>query len=192
MDWFGLLGAFVFAKDCAGDDAYGAAGSGEVRAVDTAAAAPVPVVVARVVEETWLYADQAAVDAAQLPEPAASVVVAAETTPEAVVPLSAPFSSGIPMTSDEIDALYAYVGVPAAWRADLKAIAWCESQWRFYVVGDSGASLGGHQLWYGWAREGEDLMDPVTNTWVAVRVREIRGRYGGKGGWTCADLLGIW
>lgn len=109
---------------------------------------------------------------------------------------------GRPLTSEEVDALYAFVGVPAEWRADLKAIAFCESgytdpatkvrYWRPYAVGDSGASLGLHQLWYGWAREGEDLMVAETNTWVAVRVREIRGRFGGKGGWTCADLLGIW
>lgn len=39
-----------------------------------------------------------------------------------------------------------------------------------------------------WARAGEDLMDPVTNARVAVRVRELRGRFGGAGGWTCADL----
>ena len=102
-----------------------------------------------------------------------------------VVPVDAP------LTSDQMDALYAYVGVPSEWRAGLKAIAWCESQFRPYVTGDGGASLGLHQLWSGWFREGEDAMDPVTNTWVAVRVREIRGRFGGAGGWTCATLLGV-
>lgn len=100
-------------------------------------------------------------------------------------------SVGASLTGDEMDRLYAYVGVPVEWRADLKAIAWCESQWRFYAVGDSGNSLGGHQLWHGWALAGEDLMDPVTNTWVAMRVREIRGRFGGPGGWACADRMGI-
>lgn len=118
-----------------------------------------------------------------LPSPVAATVEAQTAAP--VIPVDAP------LTSEQMDALYAYVGVPAEWRADLKAIAWCESQFRFYAVGDGGASLGLHQLWHGWARAGEDLMDPVTNTWVAVRVREIRGRFGGVGGWTCADLLGI-
>ncbi|MBA4180256.1 MAG: hypothetical protein C0506_06655 [Anaerolinea sp.] len=98
---------------------------------------------------------------------------------------------GTALTSEGVDALYAYTGVPAEWRADLKAIAFCESRWRLDAVGDAGASLGLHQIWRGWAREGEDLMDPVTNTWVAVRVRETRGRYGGGGGWTCAELLGV-
>ena len=118
-----------------------------------------------------------------LPAPVEATVEAMAAAP--VVP------ADVPLTSDQMDALYAFVGVPGEWRADLKAIAWCESKWRFYAIGDGGASLGGHQLWEGWALEGEDLMDPVTNTWVAVRVREIRGRFGGAGGWTCADLAGI-
>lgn len=100
-------------------------------------------------------------------------------------------TAGTALTSEEVDALYAHVGVPWAWRADLKAIAHCESRWRFDAVGDNGNSLGLHQLWHGWAWAGEDLMVAETNTWVAVRVREIRGRFGGKGGWSCADLLGI-
>jgi hypothetical protein len=46
-------------------------------------------------------------------------------------------------------------------------------------------------LWGGWFREGEDPFDAVTNARVAVRIREIRGRFGGAGGWSCADRLGI-
>jgi len=95
------------------------------------------------------------------------------------------------LTEADIDAIYDEAGVPADWRAPLKAIAFCESKWMPGAVGDSGNSLGLHQLWRGWAAPGEDLLDPVTNTRVAVAVRAQRGRFGGAGGWTCADLLGV-
>jgi len=59
------------------------------------------------------------------------------------------------------------------------------------AVGDAGASLGLFQIWTGWFFEGEDPMNPLTSARVALRIREIRGRFGGGGGWTCAGLLGI-
>lgn len=75
------------------------------------------------------------------------------------------------------------------------AVAWCESRWHPHAVGDGGNSLGLFQLWTGWAAwygvPVEALYDPVTNTAVARAVLDYRGRWGGKGGWTCADLLGI-
>lgn len=75
------------------------------------------------------------------------------------------------------------------------AVAWCESRWNPGAVGDGGNSLGLFQLWTGWAAwygvPVEALYDPVTNTAVARAVLDYRGRWGGKGGWTCADLLGI-
>jgi hypothetical protein len=49
------------------------------------------------------------------------------------------------------------------------------------------------QMWYGWASKAgvTNLLDPVENLIAAKYVREVRGRYGGGGGWTCADKLGI-
>ena len=100
------------------------------------------------------------------------------------------------LSEGEMRGIYAQVGVPAAWVEPLLAIAHCESKFRPGAAGDSGNSLGVHQLWTGWARAAgysvDELYDPVVNTIVAVYVREVRGRFGGKGGWTCADILGIW
>lgn len=74
-------------------------------------------------------------------------------------------------------------------------ISYCESRWFPGVTGDSGRSLGLFQLWTGWATwygvPPDALYDPATNARVARAVREHRGRWGGAGGWTCADLLGI-
>ena len=100
-------------------------------------------------------------------------------------------SHGGQLTEAEMRALLAEAGAPAEWVPDMLTIAWCESHYSPGAVGDSGNSLGLFQLWSGWARPGEDLFDPLTNARVAVRVREIRGRFGGGGGWSCADLNGI-
>jgi len=76
------------------------------------------------------------------------------------------------------------------------AVAWCESRFDPHAVGDGGASLGLFQLWTGWASwygiSVDALFDPATNAAVARAVYDHRGRWGGAGGWTCADLLGIW
>lgn len=76
------------------------------------------------------------------------------------------------------------------------AVAWCESRFDPHAVGDGGRSLGWFQLWTGWAAwygvQVDALFDPATNAAVARAVFEYRGRWGGAGGWTCADLLGIW
>jgi hypothetical protein len=76
------------------------------------------------------------------------------------------------------------------------AVSYCESRWNPLAVGDQGRSLGMFQLfagtwapWYGVAPE--QLLDPVVNTAVARAVWQHRGRWGGAGGWTCADLIGI-
>jgi len=95
------------------------------------------------------------------------------------------------LTPEQLEQVYELAGVPTEWREPLARIAWCESHWSPGAVGDSGNSLGLHQLWIGWARDGEDLMDPVTNSRVAVRIRETRGRFGGGGGWTCAEIVGV-
>ena len=95
------------------------------------------------------------------------------------------------LSADELRALLVEAGSPPEWVEPLVAIAFCESHGRPAAVGDAGASLGVWQLWVGWARDGEDLMDPLTSARVALRIREIRGRFGGGGGWSCAGLLGI-
>lgn len=99
------------------------------------------------------------------------------------------------LTREELFAIYAYTGVPEAWREELAAISWCESRWSPYAVGDGGASLGLNQLNKGWfprfAGPGADPYNPITNVWVAVQLREVLGRWGGGGGWTCAGMVGI-
>ena len=95
------------------------------------------------------------------------------------------------LSADELRALLVEAGSPPEWVEPLVAIAFCESHGRPAAVGDAGASLGLFQIWTGWFFEGEDPMNPLTNARVALRIREIRGRFGGCGGWTCAGLLGI-
>ena len=98
---------------------------------------------------------------------------------------------------------------PAEWVSDLVTITVCESgrfdpdAGRWYVrlgaVGDHGSSLGAPQLWRGWYRAigvdpddpAELWRDPDVQAEAATYVRSARGRYGGSGGWTCADLRGI-
>ena len=92
-------------------------------------------------------------------------------------------------------ALLREAGAPEEWHADMLAIAWCESGWRVGAIGDGGNSLGLYQMWTGWAPAAgygvDELLDPAVNTRVAVYVRSVRGRWGGGGGWTCADLLSL-
>lgn len=84
-------------------------------------------------------------------------------------------------------------------------VMYCESGGDSSATGDHGSSLGLFQIntgWsgpagpYGWASwygvPVEALYDPATNIAVAKAVLDYRGRWGGKGGWTCADLHGIW
>ena len=95
------------------------------------------------------------------------------------------------LTEAEMRALLAEAGAPAEWIAPMLTIAFCESKYSPGAVGDSGNSLGVFQMWSGWFYAGEDPFDPLTNARVAVRVREIRGRFGGAGGWSCATNNGI-
>lgn len=105
--------------------------------------------------------------------------------------LSAPLQPVQPLNTWVLSAaeraiMYARAAIPVEFMPILEAIGYCESKHSPGAVGDGGQSLGWFQLWVGWAREGEDLMDPVTNLQVALRVRETRGRWGGGGGWSCA------
>lgn len=93
------------------------------------------------------------------------------------------------LTEAEMDALLEHTGWPVEWRADAKAIAFCESKYRPGAIGDGGNSLGLWQTWTGWARpagyEVDQLFDPEVNARVALYVRQVRGRFSGDGGWTC-------
>lgn len=97
------------------------------------------------------------------------------------------------LSEAEFDSYLQEAGVPVEWWADFKAIGHCESRWNPSAIGDGGNSLGLMQMWYGWAKPAgvTDLLDPVQNLIAAKYVREVRGQYGGGGGWTCANHLGI-
>lgn len=86
-------------------------------------------------------------------------------------------------------------GWPEASIPQAIAVAYCESRFSPYAVGDAGASLGLFQLWNGWFDafhvDRERWHDAVTNAAVALRVLQTRGRWGGPGGWSCADIYGI-
>ena len=99
------------------------------------------------------------------------------------------------LSEAEMDALLEATGWPVEWRAEAKVIAWCESKWSPHAVGDGGSSFGLFQLWTGWfAPAGystDQAFEPIVNSRVALYARQVRGRWGGRGGWSCADLLGI-
>lgn len=124
-------------------------------------------------------------DLASLPTPAPAPTAAVVYTAQVAGSLS----------EAEMDTLLEATGWPVEWRADAKVIAWCESRYRPGAVGDGGNSLGLFQLWYGWfpaaGYSAEQAYDPEVNSRVALYVRQVRGRFGGGGGWTCADLRGV-
>lgn len=111
-----------------------------------------------------------------------------------------------PITISEAIAILREAGWPQEWLEEITAIGACESSggkrdengplFHPGETGDGGNSLGWLQLWYGWfPAAGEDVerwWDPVVNARTALYVREVRGRFGGAGGWTCADLSGIY
>lgn len=117
-------------------------------------------------------------------------------TPSAVGAATARVNAqGGSLTEAEVVAVLRAAGAPEDWIPDMVAISWCESRHSPYAVGDSGNSLGMWQLWSGWFRaagySADQYAEPLVNARVALHVRETRGRFGGGGGWSCADLLGI-
>ena len=110
-----------------------------------------------------------------------------------------------PITSGEARAVLIEAGWPEAWLTDILTIGACESSGGLRdedgplfhpgETGDGGNSLGWLQLWSGWfPAAGEDVerwWDPLVNARVGLYVRQVRGHYGGPGGWSCADRFGI-
>ncbi|HMM73740.1 MAG TPA: transglycosylase SLT domain-containing protein [Rhodocyclaceae bacterium] len=131
--------------------------------------------------------DLAALDARDHPGTSESIVTAA--APGRVRELGGSLSEA------EMRAVLTLAGWPAEWHDDALAIAWCESHWSPYAVGDGGNSLGAWQLWRGWFGPAgysvDQAFDPLTNARVALYVRQVRGRFGGAGGWSCAERMGI-
>ena len=106
-----------------------------------------------------------------------------------------------PVTPDEFRALVRAAGASEEWTELLLQICLCESSGGTGLLwpgetGDGGSSLGMCQLWSGWfPAAGYDKAQwyvPGVNAATAVYVREVRGRFGGQGGWSCADILGIY
>ena len=99
------------------------------------------------------------------------------------------------LTEAEMRAVLTEAGWPEELLAEALTVAYCESRYRPGAVGDGGNSLGLFQLWTGWFPAAgysvEQAYDPVVNARVALYVRQVRGRFGGGGGWSCADLWGI-
>jgi hypothetical protein len=76
------------------------------------------------------------------------------------------------LSESQIDEVYELAGVPQGWRSDLKSIAACESEWSPGAIGDSGNSLGLHQMnrtWFAYGGlDAEQWADPVINTRAAL------------------------
>jgi hypothetical protein len=103
----------------------------------------------------------------------------------------------------ELDEAASLAGWPAeaGWWPEMRRIiveCECRSLWRFAHNGEdpNSGSYGLAQLngtfWF--EKAGEDFaarFDPVVNLRTALYVRTVRGRFGGAGGWSCADRLAI-
>lgn len=130
-----------------------------------------------------------------LPTPTLTPTPTATATPTATPTAEAITSWPRVLNESQMRSLYAQAGVPSDWVEPMLTIAWCESRYTTDALGDSSGSLGIHQLWSGWfSRAGyatSQWSDPVVNTKVALYVREELGRFGGSGGWTCANMNGI-
>lgn len=106
-------------------------------------------------------------------------------------PVQSASFGGDAMSESEAEAVLRAAGAPEAWIPAFLVIGRCESHFRARAVGGIRSIIGWLQIWSGWAAEGEDLFDPLTSARVGIRIRETRGRFGGTGGWQCADLNGI-
>ena len=100
-----------------------------------------------------------------------------------------------PSVDAQMRAWLTEAGAPEEYIEPMIAIGMCESRGSPEAIGDGGNSRGWLQLWTGWFPDAgyslDQWTDPVVNAAVGVHVREVRGRFGGVGGWSCADHLGI-
>lgn len=152
--------------------------------------APAPLVLPMVAKDDPVVASENS----EGPEGAPGEVLAAQeilpTPAEMAVTAQSVSETGILTVSQRV-VLYAVAQVPVEYIGILEVIGELESHHSPGAIGDSGASLGWFQINRFWFHEGEDPFDPLTNLKVALRIRALRGRWGGGGGWTAADLAGI-
>ena len=102
-------------------------------------------------------------------------------------------------TELELAALAAGWLVGPGWWDDMRRIVYCESGRNTLSHNKSdpnGGSYGLSQLngTQHFTKSGEDFelrYDPIVNLRTALWLRTVRGHFGGGGGWSCADKLGI-
>lgn len=129
--------------------------------------------------------------------PAKSPTSGMVTAAQDVSAAGGPLSGSQRFDRDGLRQLLRDVQAPEGWIEDLVTIAWCESSGQSWVWNTNGEdSRGLWQLWSGWFPAAgyslADWQDPHVNAATALYVRETRGRYGGIGGWSCADKHGIY
>ncbi|MEM4723627.1 MAG: hypothetical protein QXP01_01285 [Candidatus Hadarchaeum sp.] len=90
------------------------------------------------------------------------------------------------LTASELRLVLEVAGWPPELIDDAMEVAWCESRWSPYAVGDSGRSLGMFQLWNGWYEwagySAEQYGDVVVSAATAAKVAE-RDMALGRGPW---------
>lgn len=103
------------------------------------------------------------------------------------------------LTEAQMRAVLWAAGWPPELHEEALTIAWCESRWRAGAIGDNGAAYGLYQIhardtaWRSKAQALGDPLDPVVNARLALHIYELRGRWGGRGGWgRCAAGAGLW
>lgn len=163
----------------------------------------VPLVTSNVEREAWVPQAQVVIGVSAsvahvgvsvpVKSPTSGIFPAEPTVTAAGGPLRGPQR----FDRDGLRSLLRDVGAPAEWIEELVTIAWCESSGQPWVWNTNGEdSRGLWQLWSGWFRAAgyslADWQDPHVNAATALYVRETRGRFGGIGGWSCADKHGIY
>ena len=101
-------------------------------------------------------------------------------------------ATGGSLTSEEMPVLLAEAGWPEHLVGAAMRVAWCESKWSPYAIGDGGRSLGLFQLavalWFDYAHEDpEQWADPLVNArtaWAVYQYDEARGQLP-FAQWTC-------
>lgn len=120
--------------------------------------------------------------------------------PSAVRPEDFVHASNI-LSEAELDAAGLAAGWPQGpgWWDEMKRIVYCESGRNIFSHNRSDPNGGSYGLAQMNGRQhfdksGEDFelrFDPIVNLRTALWLRTVRGHFGGGGGWSCADKLGI-